>query len=91
LPVFPADLQGIKIYIAGIGSAMKIVTIGQWIIMGATDKKIVHQYVIGTLESMAEFDGVTLPYGFKAKLSAMIDSVPPDEFEGCVDDVEQDI
>ena len=70
---------------------MKIATIGQWIIVGATDKEIVRQYVIGTLESMAEFDGVILPYGFNEKLSTLIDSIAGDDFEGCVDDVEQDI
>jgi hypothetical protein len=37
---------------------------------------------------MAEFDGVTLPYGFKEKLSILIDSIPADEFEGRVDNVE---
>jgi hypothetical protein len=70
---------------------MKIVTIGQWIIFGATDKEIVSQYVIGTVESMAEIDGVSLPYEFNEKLSTLIDSIPADEFEGCVDNVEEDI
>jgi hypothetical protein len=70
---------------------MKIVTIGQWIIMGDTDKEIVRQYVLGTLKSMAEFDRVNLPYEFNEKLSALVDSIPADEFEGCVDDIEEDI
>jgi hypothetical protein len=40
---------------------------------------------------MAEFDRVSLPYGFQEKLSTLIDSIPAGEFEGCADNVEQDI
>jgi hypothetical protein len=91
LPYSRQTCKELRTHIGGIGSAMNIVTIGQWIIMGATDKEIVRQYVVRTLESMAEFDGVSLPYEFNEKLSTMIDSIPADEFEGCVDDVEEDI
>lgn len=70
---------------------MKFVVIGQWVLMGDTEKEIVRQYVTGTLESMAKFDGVILPYEFKEKLNAMIDVIPSDEYERCLDDVEQDI
>lgn len=70
---------------------MKFVVIGQWVLMGNTEKEIVRQYVTGTLESMAKLDGVSLPYEFKEKLNALIDIIPSDEFERCLDDVEQDI
>ncbi len=40
---------------------------------------------------MAGFDSVMLPYEFIEKLEALIESIPEDEFEGCVDDVQSDI
>jgi hypothetical protein len=70
---------------------MKKVTIGQWKIEGHTDKDIVRQYIVGTLKSMAGYDSVMLPYEFMEKLEALIESIPEDEFEGGVDDVESDI
>ncbi len=68
-----------------------MVTIGGWTIQGETEKDIVKQYVLGTLKSMADYDNVMLPYEFMEKLEALIESIPEDEFEGCVDDVEPDI
>jgi hypothetical protein len=70
---------------------MKTVTIGEWTIEGHTDKDIARQYILGTLKSMAGYDGVILPYEFIEKLVALIDSIPEDEFEGCVDEVKSDI
>ena len=37
---------------------------------------------------MAGYDKVPLPYEFLEKLEGLIESIPEDEFEGCVDDVE---
>jgi hypothetical protein len=70
---------------------MKSVTIGEWTIQGDSDKDIVSQYITGTLKSMAGYDRVDLPYEFLGKLKALIDSIPEDEFEGCLDNVEPEI
>jgi hypothetical protein len=40
---------------------------------------------------MAGCDSVILPYEFWQKIEALIESIPEDEFECCVDDVESDI
>jgi len=40
---------------------------------------------------MAGYDRVDLPYEFIEKLKALIDSIPEDEFEGCLDSVDPDI
>ncbi|MGO9327447.1 MAG: hypothetical protein ACLQJ0_04950 [Steroidobacteraceae bacterium] len=70
---------------------MKRVTIGEWTIEGDTDKSIVRQYILGTLKSMAGYDGVILPYEFIEKLQALIDSIPEVEFEGCLDEAQPDV
>jgi hypothetical protein len=69
----------------------KTLTIGDWTIRGDSDKEIVSQYIIGTLKSMAGYDRLELPYEFLDKLAALIESIPADEVEGCVDGVEPDI
>ena len=70
---------------------MKKITIGEWTLEGDSDKDIVRQYILGTLKSMAGYDSVILPYEFLEKLEALIESIPEDEFEGCMDGVEPDI
>jgi hypothetical protein len=40
---------------------------------------------------MADLDRVLLPYEFVEKLTHLVESIPADEFEGCLDDAEADI
>ncbi len=73
------------------GIGVKKVTIGEWTIEGDTDKDIVKQYILGTLKSMAGYDGVMLPDEFLEKLKHLIDGIPEDEFEGSLDSADPDI
>jgi hypothetical protein len=70
---------------------LKRVTIGKMLLEGDTDKELFQKYVLATLSSMADLDRVLLPYEFLEKLTHMIESIPADEFDGCLDDAETEI
>jgi len=70
---------------------LKRVTVGKMTLEGDTDKELFEKYLLHTVSIMADFDRVLLPYEFLEKLSHLIDAIPVDEFEGCLDDAEADI
>ena len=70
---------------------LKRVTIGKMVLEGDTDKELFQKYVLRTVSSMADLDRVLLPYEFMEKLTHLVESIPADEFEGCLDDAEADI
>ena len=65
---------------------LKRITVGKVVLEGDTDKELFEKYLIGTVSSMADLDGVMLPYEFLEKLGHLIDAIPADEFDGCLDD-----
>ena len=65
---------------------LKRVTVGKVVLEGDADKELFEKYLIGTVSSMADLDGVMLPYEFLEKLGHLIDAIPADEFDGCLDD-----
>ena len=71
--------------------SLKRVTIGRIIFEGDSDQELFTQYLLSTVTSMADMDGVFLPYEFLDKLAHLIESMPADEFEGCLDDAQADM
>jgi hypothetical protein len=70
---------------------LKRVTVGKMTLEGDTDKELFQKYMLHTVSSMADLDRVLLPYEFLEKLDHLIDAIPADEFDGCLDDAEPDI
>jgi hypothetical protein len=70
---------------------MKRVKIGRVVFEGDTDKELFEKYLVTTVTTMADMDGVLLPYEFIEKLKHLIDSIPADEFDGALDDAQSEI